>query len=176
MDKANKLEISKTEKIKLIYIYFFPVVFLSFISIYMFASGQDPKGFFLTNVLISQTLILIPLILAVCMLAAKILFKDTDKNNEYVSIGLGMLCFFFMVGCNFYQYYKFAADSISMDLLRVAMGTSILLSCFVSSLIFIKKYIDYTKSKKLNFHNKISNFIVAGSFPLLFSLGSYLIY
>lgn len=176
MDKATKLEISKLQKIKLIYIYFFPVVFLSFTSLYMLVRGEDPKGFFLTNVLISQTLILIPFVLSVCMFAAKFLYKDSDKNYEYVSMGLGMLCFFFMVACNFYQYYKFAADSISIDLLRVAMGTSILLSCLVSSLIFIKKYIDYTKSKNMNFHKKISNFIVAGSFPLLFSLGSYLIY
>lgn len=176
MEKAKKLEFKKFEKFKLIYIYFFPVVFLSFTSLYMLVKGEDPKGFFLTNVLISQTIILIPFILSVCMLAAKLLYKEKDINYEIASIGFGMMCFFFMVGCNFYQYYKFAEDSISMDLLKVAFGTSILLSCLVSSLIFIKKYFDFAKDKTMNVHQKISNLMVAGAFPLLFAFSSYFIY
>lgn len=176
MQEAKKLDLQKNERFKLIYNYFFPVVFLSFSSLYMFINGEDPKGFFLTNVLISQTLILIPFILSVCMLAAKMLYKEKDMNYEIASIGFGMMCFFFMVGCNFYQYYKYAEDSISIDLLKVAFGTSILLSCLVSSIIFIKKYFDFTKGKTINVNQKISNMLVAGVFPLLFSISSYLIY
>lgn len=171
-----KLELRKLDKFKLIYINFFPVVFLSFTSLYMLVNGEDPKGFFLTNVLISQTLILIPFILSVCMLATKMLYKQNDLAYEKASIGLGMLCFFFMVGCNFYQYYKFAADVISMDLFRVAFGTSILLSCLVSSVVFVKKYLAFTKDINVNNNHKVSNMLVAGSFPLLFALSSYLIY
>ena len=81
MEEAKKLELKRIEKFKLIYIYFFPVVFLSFTSLYMLVNGEDPKGFFLTNVLISQTLILIPFILSVCMLAAKLLYKEKDMNE-----------------------------------------------------------------------------------------------
>ena len=176
MEEAKKLELKRIEKFKLIYIYFFPVVFLSFTSLYMLVNGEDPKGFFLTNVLISQTLILIPFILSVCMLAAKLLYKEKDENYEIVSLGIGMMCFFFMVGCNFYQYYKYAEDSISIDLLKVAFGTSILLSCLVSSIIFIKKYFDFAKGKTMNVSQKISNMLVAGAFPLLFSISSYFIY
>lgn len=176
MEKSKKLEFKKFEQFKLIYIYFFPVVFLSFTSLYMLVKGEDPKGFFLTNVLISQTIILIPFILSVCMLAAKLLYKEKDINYEIASIGFGMMCFFFMVGCNFYQYYKFAENSISMDLFKVAFGTSILLSCLVSSIIFIKKYFDFAKGKTMNVNQKISNMMVAGAFPLLFSISSYFIY
>lgn len=176
MDKVDKFEITKFEKYKLIYIYFFPVVFLSFTSIYLLVTGEDPKGFFLTNVLISQTLILIPFILSVCMLATKILYKTNDKTYEYVSIGLGLLCFFFMVGCNFYQYYKFAADSISTGLLRVAFVTSFLLSCLISSFMFIKKYMNFVKDKDVSSNQKLSNMLIAGSFPLLVSLSTYFIH
>ena len=55
MADAKKLEISKFEKIKLTYIYFFPVVFLPFVTTYLIKTGEEPKSFFLTNVLISLT-------------------------------------------------------------------------------------------------------------------------
>ena len=73
MEKTKKFEITKFEKIKLFYINFFPVVFLSFTSLYLLVSGHDPKGFLLTNVLISISIILIPLLIAVCMLAADVI-------------------------------------------------------------------------------------------------------
>lgn len=175
MDKVNKFEITKIQKYILIYMYFFPVVFLSFTSLYLLVNGHDPKGFFLTNVLISQTVILIPLILSVCMLVTKKLYKEKDQAYEYASIGLGILSFLFMVGCNYYQYYKYAAVSISIDLLRVAFITSFLLACFVSSIFFIKKYLGYVNDKKINGNKKISNMLIAGSFPLILALSSYFI-
>lgn len=149
MSKAKKLELEKIEKFKLIFIYFFPVVFLSFTSLYLLVNGEDPKGFFLTNVLISQTVILIPLILSLCMLVTKKLHKEKDMNYEQVSIGLGALCFFFMVVSNVYQYYKFVVDVISMDLFKVAFSTSILLSCLVASVIFVQRYLAFKKEKNI---------------------------
>ncbi|BBL22201.1 hypothetical protein ACRAD_28720 (plasmid) [Acinetobacter radioresistens DSM 6976 = NBRC 102413 = CIP 103788] len=173
MEKTKKFEITKFEKIKLFYINFFPVVFLSFTSLYLLVSGHDPKGFLLTNVLISISIILIPLLIAVCMLATKILYKDQNKQIEYASIGIGLLCLFFMTGCNYYQYYKFAADVIPLVQFEFAFTTAMLLGCFVSIPIFVMKYLKYTAEVNVSRNLRITHMLFAGMFPLLVALSSY---
>lgn len=174
MEKAKKYEITKMQKYMLSYTYFFPVVFLSFLSLYLLTSGNDPKGFFLTNVLISISFILIPLLIAVSMLATKILYNDQQKNFEYASIGLGLMCFLFMTGCNYFQYYKFVADSIPLADFEIAFTTAVLLGCLVSLPVFVLKYLRYTTSMKVSHNKRLTNMMLAGSFPLLVALSSYL--
>lgn len=174
MEVTKKLEISKFEKYKLIYIYFFPVVFLSFTSLFLLKNGHDPKGFLLTNVLISISIALIPLLLSASMLATKILYKDQNQQIEYASIGMGLLCLFFMTGCNYYQYYKFAADVIPMVQFEFAFSTAMLLGCLVSVPLFVMKYLRYTAEIKISKQLKLSYMLFSGSCPLLVAICSYL--
>jgi hypothetical protein len=176
MAVAKKLEISKFEKIKLTYIYFFPVVFLPFVTTYLIKTGEEPKTFFLTNVLISLTVVLIPLINAVCMFAAKYLHQDKNKNYELTSIGMGMLCFLFLMGCNYYQYFKFAVDTIEITNFNFAIATAILLSCFVSCVVFAFKYMSYSKQYALGYNQKIKYYMVAALFPLIIAISVHLIF
>lgn len=176
MVDTKKFEISKFEKIKLTYIYFFPVVFLPFLTTYLIKTGEEPKSFFLTNVLISLSVVLIPFIIAVCMFAAKFLHKNKNINYELASIGIGMLCFLFLMGCNFYQYYKFAAKTIDIANLNLAISTAILLSCFVSSIVFTFKYLSFSKEYPIGYNDKIKIFMVSALFPLLMAISVHLIF
>ena len=176
MADAKKLEISKFEKIKLTYIYFFPVVFLPFVTTYLIKTGEEPKSFFLTNVLISLTVVLIPFIVAVCMFVAKYIHKERNRNYELTSIGMGMLCFLFLIGCNYYQYFKFAANTIELPNFNFAISTAILLSCFVSSIVFTFKYIAFSKQYPIGYNEKIKHFMVSALFPLLMAISVHLIF
>lgn len=150
MTNANTSGLSRIQKSKLIHIYFFPVIFLSFTSVYMMVSGEDPKTFFPAHVVISQTLILIPLILSLFMLVAKKRHKEKQTNYEQTSLEWGVLCFLFTAVCNIYHYYKFALNVISMSNFVFAFGMSILISVLVASLFFVQKYQAFKKEKNMN--------------------------
>lgn len=176
MAEVKKLDISKMEKYKLTYIYFFPVVFLPLTSIYLIKTGEEPKSFFLTNVLIGLSVVLIPFIIAVCMFAAKVLHKDQNRHQEVASIGLGLLCFFFLIACNYYQYYKFASQTIELANFNLAISTALLLSSFVSSIAFAMKYINYSKNYPTDTNAKMKIFMVSALFPLLMAICTHLVF
>lgn len=170
MRVESKMEISKTEKLKVLYLNFFPVVFMPFTTLYLLIKGDDPKGFFLTNILISLALLLIPLLMNICMVCTKYLYKEKDKNLEIFGTGLGVLCLLFMIASIFYQYFKFVGEVIPLDKIYLSFGLSILFSCLASSALFALKYISYVKKFALNSNTKLTRFIVAGLPPLVVAL------
>ncbi len=93
------------------YVYFFPVVFFPFLNIFQFRNDVDIKSWLFRNLLVSFIVILIPLFLNLSMIITKFLYKDQDKNTEYRAIGLGLLCFIFLTGINYYQFQKFTVGT-----------------------------------------------------------------
>lgn len=175
MRVESKMEISKTDKFKVMYLNFFPVVFMPFTTLYLQIRGEDPKGYFLTNILISIALLLVPLLMNICMLTTKYLYKEKDKNLEIFGSGLGLLCLLFMIASIFYQYFKFVGELIPLDKIYLAFCLSVLFSCLASSALFALKYISYVKKFAMNSNIKITRFLVAGLPPLVVALISRLI-
>lgn len=147
--------------------YFFPVVFFPFLNIYQFRNNADIKTWLFSNLLISITVILVPLFLALNMLITKFLYQDQDKKPEYKTIGLGLLCLIFLMGSNYYQFQKFTAGTdLSIDHYRMALMLSFLIGCFVSILCFALKYNKYSKKYDTDFNLKTQRFMLS-AFPLL---------
>ena len=169
----------KTEKMdsfKLSYVYFFPLVFFPFLNIYQFRSDADIKSWLFRNLLVSFTVILIPLFLTLSMMITKILYKDQDKNTEYHSISLGLLCFTFLTGSNYYQFQKFTLEiDLNIDYYRMAMMVSFLIACFLSSICFILKYKRYTQKYSVDFNTKTMKFIACTAIPLFISVTAFFI-
>lgn len=129
------------DSFKLSYVYFFPVVFFPFLNIYQFRNDPDIKSWLFRNLLVSFIVILIPLFLTLSMMITKVLYKDQDKNTEYRSIGLGLLCCTFLTGSNYYQFQKFTVGTdLSIDYYRMVMMISFLIACFISSLSVHDKF------------------------------------
>ena len=138
------MKIKNMDSFKLSYMYFFPVVFFPFLNIYQFRNNPDLQSWLFSNLLISITVILVPLCLSLSMLITKFLYQDHNKKMEYNAMGLGLLCLIFLMGSNYYQFHKFTAGTdFSMDFYRMALMLSFLIGCFVSSLCFTLKYKQY---------------------------------
>ena len=147
--------------------YFFPVVFFPFLNIYQFRNNPDIQSWLFSNLLISITVILVPLCLSLSMLITKFLYQDHNKKMEYNSMGLGLLCLIFLMGSNDYQFHKFTAGTdLSMDFYRMALMLSLLIGCFVSSLCFTLKYKQYSKKYDTDFNLKTQRFMLS-TCPLL---------
>ena len=147
--------------------YFFPVVFFPFLNIYQFRNNPDIKTWLFSNLLVSITVILIPLLLALSMLISKFLYQDQDKKSEYNSIGLGLLCLIFLIGSNFYQFHKFSPGTdLTIDYYRMALMLSFLIGCFISSLCFTLKYKKYSKKYAPDFNVRTQRFMLS-AFPSL---------
>lgn len=155
------------ESSKLFYMYFFPVTFFPLSNIYQFRNNADIKSWLFSNLLVSTTVVLIPLFLASSMLITKFLYQDHNKKPEYNAIGLGLLCLIFLMSSNYYQFQKFTLGmDLSTDLYRMALMLSFLIGCFVSSLCFTLKYKKYSKKYDTDFNLKIQRFMLS-AFPLL---------
>lgn len=171
--KAIDLNLSRLEKFRLMYIFFFPVIFLPIISIYLLNKGDDPKGFFLTNVLISVVVILIPLSNAVCGYAAKFLHNIQSRDLERASLMIGILCFLFNIGCNYYLYYKFVSHSIEISSLNMAIAMAILFSTFIASIHFSFKYLVGSKFISAPLNTKMRNLVIILMFPVGLTVSVY---
>lgn len=159
------------DSFKLSYVYFFPVVFFPFLNIYQFRNDADIKSWLFRNLLVSFIVILIPLFLNLSMITTKFLYKDQDKNTEYRAIGLGLLCFVFLTGSNYYQFQKFTVGTdLSIDYYRMAMMISFLIACFISSLYFALKYKKYSKKQSVNFNVKTIRFMASTAIPFFISV------
>ena len=147
--------------------YFFPVVFFPFLNIYQFRNNPDLQSWLFSNLLISITVILVPLCLSLSMLITKFLYQDHNKKMEYNAMGLGLLCLIFLMGSNDYQFHKFTAGTdLSMDFYRMALILSFLIGCFVSSICFTLKYKQYSKKYDTDFNLKTQRFMLS-TCPLL---------
>ena len=147
--------------------YFFPVVFFPFLNIYQFRNNPDLQSWLFSNLLISITVILVPLCLTLSMLITKFLYKDHNKKLEYNAMGLGLLCLIFLMGSNYYQFHKFTAGTdLSMDFYRMALMLSFLIGCFIASLCFTLKYKQYSKRYDTDF-NLITQRFMLSACPLL---------
>ena len=149
------------------YMYFFPVVFFPFLNIYQFRNNPDLQSWLFSNLLISITVILVPLCLSLSMLITKFLYQDHNKKMEYNAMGLGLLCLIFLMGSNYYQFHKFTAGTyLSIDHYRMALMLSFLIGCFIASLCFTLKYKKYSKKYDTDFNLKTQRFMLSAS-PLL---------
>ena len=147
--------------------YFFPVVFFPFLNIYQFRNNPDIKTWLFSNLLVSITVILIPLLLSLSMLISKFLYQDQDKKSEYNSMGLGLLCLIFLMGSNFYQFQKFSVGTdLTIDYYRMALMVSFLIGCFISSMCFTLKYKKYSKKYAPDFNVRTQRFMLS-AFPSL---------
>ena len=161
------MKIKDVDSSKLSYMYFFPVVFFPFLNIYQFRNNPDLQSWLFSNLLISITVILVPLCLSLSMLITKFLYQDHNKKMEYNAMGLGLLCLIFLMGSNYYQFHKFTAGTdLSMDFYRMALILSFLIGCFVSSICFTLKYKEYSKKYDTDFNLKTQRFMLSAS-PLL---------
>ena len=161
------MKIKNMDSFKLSYMYFFPVVFFPFLNIYQFRNNPDLQSWLFSNLLISITVILVPLCLSLSMLITKFLYQDHNKKMEYNAMGLGLLCLIFLMGSNYYQFHKFTAGTdLSIDHYRMALMLSLLIGCFVSSLCFALKYKKYSKKYDTDFNLKTQRFMLSAS-PLL---------
>ena len=161
------IKIKNMDSFKLSYMYFFPVVFFPFMNIHQFRNNADIKSWLFSNFLVSITVVLVPLLLALSMLITKFLYQDQDKKSEYNSIGLGLLCLFFLMGSNFYQFQKFSVGTdLSIDFYRMALMLSFLIGCFTSSIWFTLKYKKYSKKYAPDFNIRTQRFMVS-AFPAL---------
>ena len=164
------------DSFKLSYVYFFPVVFFPFLNIYQFRNDPDIKSWLFRNLLVSFTVILIPIFLTLSMMITKVLYKDQDKNTEYRSIGLGLLCCTFLTGSNYYQFQKFTVGTdLSIDYYRMAMMISFLIACFISSLYFTLKYKKYSKKYSVDFNVKTKRFMMSTAIPLFISVTTFFV-
>ena len=156
--------------------YFFPVVFFPFMNIHQFRNNADIKSWLFSNLLVSITVILVPLLLALSMLITKFLYQDQDKKSEYNSIGLGLLCLIFLMGSNFYQFQKFSVGTdLSIDYYRMALMVSFLMGCFFSSTCFTLKYQKYSKKHTVDWGAKIDRFMASASLPLCIAIGAFFV-
>lgn len=147
--------------------YFFPLVFFPFLNIYQFRNNPDLQSWLFSNLLVSITVVLVPLFIALSMLITKFLYQDHNKKSEYNAMGLGLLCLIFLMGSNYYQFQKFTAGTdLSIDLYRMALMLSFLIGCFVSSLCFTLKYKKYSKKYDTDFNLRTQRFMLS-AFPLL---------
>ena len=161
------IKIKNMDSFKLSYMYFFPVVFFPFLNIYQFRNNADIKSWLFSNLLVSITVVLVPLLLAFSMLITKFLYKDQDKKSEYNSIGLGLLCLIFLMGSNLYQFQKFSIGTdLSIDFYRMALMLSFLIGCFTSSIWFTLKYKKYSKKYAPDFNVRTQKFMLS-AFPAL---------
>ena len=168
--------IKNMDSFKLSYVYFFPVAFFPFLNIYQFRNDPDIKSWLFRNLLVSFIVILIPLFLALSMMITKVLYKDQDKNTEYRSIGLGLLCFLFLTGSNYYQFQKFTVGTdLSIDYYRMALMLSFLTACFISSLYFTFKYKKYSQTYSVNFSVKTVRFMASTAIPFLISVTTFFV-
>ena len=164
------------DSFKLSYVYFFPVVFFPFLNIYQFRNDADIKSWLFRNLLVSFIVILIPLFLSLSMIITKFLYKDQDKNTEYRAIGLGLLCFVFLTGSNYYQFQKFSVGTdLSIDYYRMALMVSFLMGCFFSSTCFTLKYQKYSKKHTVDWGAKIDRFMASASLPLCIAIGAFFV-
>ena len=155
------------DSFKMSYMYFFPVVFFPFLNIYQFRNNPDLQSWLFSNLLISITVILVPLCLSLSMLITKFLYQDHNKKMEYNAMGLGLLCLIFLMGSNYYQFHKFTAGTdLSMDFYRMALMLSFLIGCFIASLCFTLKYKKYSKKYDTDFNLKTQRFMLS-TCPLL---------
>ena len=151
--------------------YFFPVVFFPFLNIYQFRNNPDLQSWLFSNLLISITVILVPLCLSLSMLITKFLYQDHNKKMEYNAMGLGLLCLIFLMGSNYYQFHKFTAGTdLSMDFYRMALMLSFLIGCFIASLCFTLKYKQYSKKYDTDFDLKTQRFMLSACPLLLISI------
>ena len=163
--------IKNMDSFKLSYVYFFPVVFFPFLNIYQFRNDTDIKSWLFRNLLVSFTVILIPIFLTLSMMITKILYKDQNKNTEYRSIGLGLLCCSFLTGSNYYQFQKFIVGTdLSIDYYRMAMMISFLIACFISSLYVTLKYKKYSLKHPVDFNVKTMRFMTSSAIPLVITV------
>ena len=161
------IKIKNMDSFKLSYMYFFPVVFFPFLNIHQFRNNADIKTWLFSTFLVSITVVLVPLLLALSMLITKFLYKDQDKKSEYNSIGLGLLCLIFLMGSNFYQFQKFSVGTdLSIDFYRMALMLSFLIACFTSSIWFALKYKKYSKKYAPDFNVRTQKFMLS-AFPAL---------
>lgn len=155
------------DSFKLSYMYFFPVVFFPFLNIYQFRNNPDIQSWLFSNLLVSITVVLVPLFLALSMLISKFLYQDHNKKSEYNAMGLGLLCLIFLMGSNYYQFQKFTAGTdLSIDFYRMALMLSFLIGCFIASLCFTLKYKNYSKKYDIDFNLRTQRFMLS-AFPLL---------
>lgn len=147
--------------------YFFPVVFFPFLNIYQFRNNPDMQSWLFSNLLVSITVVMVPLFLALSMLITKFLYQDHNKKSEYNAMGLGLLCLIFLISSNYYQFQKFTVGTdLSIDIYRMALILSFLIGCFVSSLCFTLKYKKYSKKYHTDFNLRTQRFMLS-AFPLL---------
>lgn len=164
------------DSFKLSYVYIFPVVFFPFLNIYQFRNDLDIKSWLFINLLVSFTVILIPLFLTLSMMITKVLYRDQDKNTEYRSIGLGLLCCTFLTGSNYYQFQKFTVGTdLSIDYYRMAMMISFLIACFISSLYFTLKYKKYSQKYSVNFNVKTIRFMASTAIPFFIAVTTFFV-
>ena len=164
------------DSFKLSYVYIFPVVFFPFLNIYQFRNDLDIKSWLFINLLVSFTVILIPLFLTLSMMITKVLYRDQDKNTEYRSIVLGLLCCTFLTGSNYYQFQKFTVGTdLSIDYYRMAMMISFLIACFISSLYFALKYKKYSQTYLVNFNTKTIRLMASTAITFLITMITFFV-
>ncbi len=164
------------DSLKISYIYFSPVVFFPFLNIYQFRNDIDIKSWFFRNLLVSFTVILIPLFFTLSMIITKVLYNDQDKTTEYRSMVLALLCFVFLTGSNYYQFQKFTLGStLSIDYYRMALMVSLLIACFISSVYFTLKYRKYSQKYSVDFNAKAMKFMVSVAIPFFISETTFFI-
>ncbi len=164
------------DSLKISYIYFFPVVFFPFLNIYQFRNDIDIKSWFFRNLLVSFTVILIPLFFTLSMIITKVLYNDQDKTTEYRSMVLALLCFVFLTGSNYYQFQKFTVGTdLSIDYYRMALMLSSLIACFISSLYFTLKYKKYSQKYSVDFNTKAMKFMVSTAMTFLITMITFFV-
>jgi hypothetical protein len=110
------------------------------------------------------------------MIITKVLYNDQDKTTEYCSIGLGLLCFVFLTGSNYYQFQKFTVGTdLSIDYYRMALMVSLLIACFISSLYFTLKYKKYSQKYSADFNAKAMKFMVSVAIPFFMSVTTFFV-
>ena len=165
------IKIKDMDSFKLSYMYFFPVVFFPFLNIYQYRNNAEIKTWLFSNLLISITVVLVPLFLALNMLITKFLYQDPNKKSEYNSMGLGLLCLIFLMGSNLYQFQKFSPGTdLTIDYYRMALMVSFLIACFISSIWFTLKYKKYSKKYALDFNPRTQRFMLSAFPPLLIAV------
>ena len=164
------------DSLKISYIYFFPVVFFPFLNIYQFRNDIDIKSWFFRNLLVSFTVILIPLFFTLSMIITKVLYNDQDKTTEYRSMVLALLCFVFLTGSNYYQFQKFTVGTdLSIDYYRMALMLSFLTACFTSSLYFTLKYKKYSQTYLVNFNTKTIRLMASTAITFLITMIAFFV-
>ena len=168
VEKATSL--TPISKLILAWVYLFPASVLTFVSLFLLKTGEDPTGFFLSNAFITLLLVLTPLIIAVCNWATKILLKVNQSAKTMAYISVGIVTVLFVTAATYYLYYKFATPVIRFADLEQTLMVGFIASSLLASLIYSSHYFKIVHSFGLKPKQKIMYWLISLTFPLLLAL------